>query len=249
MENLVLSFKNINLKRGYNQILKDVSFDISSGEIVTLIGPNGSGKTSLVKIATKIQQPTSGKCWLRPNLRIGYVPQKITINRDIPITVKDFLHLANKDISIKKINEYLDITGVLKTINQQLDHLSGGELQRVLLSRSMLNNPELLILDEPMQGIDFYGQKDLYKIIMNMRNADTVNRAVLMVSHDLHIVMAATNRVVCLNKHICCLGTPQQVKNNPEYSKIFNIPDNKDIAFYHHQHDHIHDVSGSIIPK
>ena len=247
MENLVLSLKNISLKKGYNYILSDVSFDIMSGEVVTLIGPNGSGKTSLVKIATKIQQPTSGSCWIKPNLRIGYVPQKIAINKYIPITVKDFLLLASKDANNNKISKFLDITSALKLVDRQLHHLSGGELQRVLLSRAMLNNPELLILDEPMQGIDFYGQKELYKIIMDIHNIDKRNIAVLMVSHDLHIVMATTNRVICLNKHMCCSGSPEQVKSNPEYSKLFRVSESADIAFYYHKHDHIHDISGSVI--
>ncbi|MCL4119832.1 UNVERIFIED_CONTAM: hypothetical protein GTU68_046826 [Idotea baltica] len=209
---------------------------LKSGEIVSLIGPNGAGKTTLIRAVLGLIAINSGDLWKRHNLRIGYMPQKLHIDATLPLTVQRFLCLVpkvkkdNARKALQEVNaEYLLLT--------PLQRISGGELQRVLLARALLRKPELLVLDEPAQGVDVMGQTELYKLISKIR--DEHNCGVLMVSHDLHLVMDTTDTVICLNQHICCSGHPKQINNNPIFLELFG-QDAKNFAVYPHSHNHIH---------
>jgi len=225
-------------------ILSGVDLSIHRGEIVTLIGPNGAGKTSLVKIILGLLTPSSGKLWRQENLRIGYMPQKLHIEPSLPLTVKRFLALATQ-ASPALLSATLAQVGIEHLLNNPLQQLSGGETQRVLLARAILRQPELLVLDEPAQGVDIAGQSELYRLINQLR--DQLNCGILMVSHDLHLVMANTDTVICLNKHVCCHGHPEKVSSHPAYLELFGGSAPADIAVYAHSHDHNHDVHGDVI--
>jgi zinc transport system ATP-binding protein len=223
-------------------ILQQVSFSISPGEIVTIIGPNGAGKTSLVNLVIGLTSPTQGKIIRQPKLRLGYMPQHLRFDDQLPLQVDEFLRLASRDTqAIARYTDRLGIHGLLRT---SLHNLSGGELQRVLLTRAVLRQPELLVLDEPTQGVDLVGQSDVYRHIAELR--DELGCGVLMVSHDLHLVMAKTDTVICLNHHICCQGAPENVAIHPEYLQLFGSQA-QDIAVYTHHHDHTHDLHGDIL--
>lgn len=226
-------------------MLGKVDFSISRNEIVTLIGPNGCGKTTLLRVLLGLTRADSGRIRRRKGLRIGYVPQNISFNISLPITVKYFLklgaHHASNPVRI------IEMTKIESLLDSQMISLSGGELQRVLLAQALLAKPELLVLDEPVQGVDFGGQAELYRLIRNA--SKSFNCAVLMVSHDLHLVMADTDRVLCLNGHICCSGTPQSVSKDPAFVKLFGDDVARQIAFYVHHHDHKHGMDGEIIEK
>ncbi len=246
----LLSAENISFSKNQKLILHDVSLQVKAQEIITLIGPNGAGKTSLIRILLGLRQANSGHIHKAPDLRIGYVPQSITIPQVMPLRVVDFLALSQPGIFLgqEKIQQKiqlvlgeLDIAGLYGTAMQKL---SGGEMQRVLLARALLKNPQLLILDEPAAGMDVIGQQTLYNTIRNIR--DTHRCGILMVSHDLHLVMAATDRVVCLNTHVCCTGHPDDVSEHPEYLKLFGSA-LSGLALYSHHHDHEHDMHGNII--
>lgn len=226
------------------QILKDVSLSIWPGKIVTVIGPNGAGKSSLVNLVIGLHQPTSGRITLQPRLRVGYMPQHLRFDGSLPISVGRFLRLASKDPqALARQSERLGVGGLMAT---QLQNLSGGELQRVLLTRALLRKPQLLVLDEPTQGVDVMGQSDLYRIITEVR--DELGCGVLMVSHDLHLVMARTDIVICLNHHICCHGEPETVGQHPEFVQLFGAKAAEELAVYTHHHDHQHDLHGNVIP-
>lgn len=220
-----------------------MDFHISRNEIVTLIGPNGCGKTTLLRCLLGLLKADGGRIRRRKGLTIGYVPQHIHFEPNLPITVRYFL----KSMTRSPVNpgEVIKLTGVGDLLDKQMQTLSGGELQRVLLAQAMLDKPDLLVLDEPVQGVDFAGQAELYRLIR------TVSRerecAVLMVSHDLHLVMADTDRVLCLNGHVCCSGTPQGVSKDPAFVKLFGEEVARQIAFYVHHHDHQHGMDGQII--
>ena len=225
------------------KILNDINFTISPEEITTVIGPNGAGKSTLIKLIAGLLTPTDGKIDKKTNLSIGYVPQKISLNNNMPLKVSRFLSLAGIDRTTR--------SAVLKRLNiehlksAQMQALSGGEFQRVLLARAISRKPELLILDEPLQGIDVNGQIELYQLIAEMRT--DLGCAVVMVSHDLHLVMAQTDSVICLNHHICCHGKPESVSQHPEYIKLFGQHAAQNIAVYTHHHDHHHDIHGDPI--
>lgn len=223
-------------------VLREITLDVQPGEIVTLIGPNGAGKTTLVRIALGLQEPTRGRRQVKKGLKIGYMPQKLHIDNTMPLTVKRFLDLTRQPAN--QILNALERTGVRHVYSSPLQSLSGGELQRVLLARALLHNPHLLVLDEPVQGVDINGQKELYQLIADLRNEQGC--AVLMVSHDLHLVMAATDKVICINQHVCCSGHPHQVKEHPAYLRLFG-GQSEELAVYTHHHDHHHDVGGHII--
>ncbi|MCQ2914055.1 MAG: metal ABC transporter ATP-binding protein [Alphaproteobacteria bacterium] len=213
-------------------ILDDVSFDVPDEKITTLIGPNGAGKSTLLKIILGILKPTKGELIKPDNYTVGYVPQKFNINTVLPINVDRFLHLCleKKD---NNFEEVLDKTGIRNLLNRQLSQLSGGETQRVLLARALLRKPNLLVLDEPAQGLDPIGSEKLYALIGDInKNSKT---AVLMVSHDLFVVMKNTDNVICLNHHICCSGLPEKVQTLSEYTSL-----------YTHHHDHCHTLHGDI---
>ncbi|HEY6528263.1 MAG TPA: zinc ABC transporter ATP-binding protein ZnuC [Cellvibrionaceae bacterium] len=241
--NELIRLENVSLEFGKKLLLQKVNLRVVSGEIVTLIGPNGAGKTSLVKLVCGLLTPSLGQIVRSPGLRIGYVPQRMAFDATLPISVRQFLALTNNDgKAIAQAMERLQITDLSKNL---LHSLSGGELQRALLARAFLRRPELLILDEPAQGVDINGQLELYQTIAALR--DELNCGVLMVSHDLHWVMAKTDTVYCLNRHICCQGAPELVSQHPEYLQLFgqNAPA---IAFYTHHHDHDHNLHGDVVP-
>ncbi len=227
------------------QVLGKVDFTIARNEIVTLIGPNGCGKTTLLRVLLGLTRADSGRIRRRKGLRIGYVPQNIGFTASLPMTARYFLRLAaHKSANPSKI---IELTKIEPLLESQMIALSGGELQRVLLAQALLAKPELLVLDEPVQGVDFGGQAELYRLIRDASKA--FDCAVLMVSHDLHLVMADTDRVLCLNGHICCSGTPQSVSQDPAFVKLFGADVARQIAFYVHHHDHQHGMDGEIIEK
>ncbi len=235
---------SLSLSLGGRSVLENVDIAVSSGEIVTLIGPNGSGKSTLVKALLGILQPDSGTIWRRENLRIGYLPQNFPLNERIPLSVFRFVNLTG-NASRGEIEKALDETGIAHLIDQQAASLSGGEFQRALLARAILRKPDLLVLDEPVQGVDFAGEARLYRLIDQIRKRHGCG--VLMVSHDLHLVMRGSDRVICLNRHICCSGVPVEVVRHPAYASMFG-PEALDFALYTHHHDHAHDDAGCVVP-
>lgn len=218
--------------------LTNVSLSVDGGEIVTIVGPNGSGKSTLIRTVLGILSPTKGRVTRSPNLRIGYVPQKLAIDANLPMTVAGFLSLPVRR-KAEDISSALGRTGVSGTEDRQMSSLSGGELQRVLLARALLPKPEILILDEPTQGLDQPGVAAFYALIEDLRRE--TGCAVLLVSHDLNVVMRATDRVLCLNGHVCCEGSPDTVLAAPEYRALFGDDTEGALALYQHHHDHTHD--------
>ncbi len=237
----LLSARGLCVARGGRAILDAIDVDIAPKEIVTLIGPNGSGKTTLVRVLLGLEKPDQGTMRRVPALRIGYVPQRFDIDRAIPMTVERFLALGNGGRQAR-IAGVLAEVGAPRVVSQQLAQLSGGELQRVLLARALLSDPQLLVLDEPVRGVDYTGEADLYGLITRLRDAHGFG--VLLVSHDLHIVMASSDRVICLNRHVCCSGVPETVAQHPEYVRLFGAEAARAFAVYRHHHDHRHDLDG-----
>lgn len=243
---VLIKAENIALSDGEQVLLHDINLSISRGEIITLIGPNGAGKTTLLNILLGLRQASSGKIECAADLQVGYMPQRLQLNPQLPLTVERFLLLANTKTSITptNINSALTRTGVAHLKTKDINNLSGGEIQRVLLARALLRKPNLLVLDEPVQGVDIGGQNKLYQLIKELR--DELSCGVLMVSHDLHLVMAATDHVICLNQHVCCHGHPESVSNHPAYLELFgHTADN--LATYTHHHDHDHDLHGEVL--
>lgn len=242
--NKLASLKNISLNLHNKSILHDVSLELQAGKILTVIGPNGAGKSTLIRILLGLQKPDDGTVWRKPKLNIGYVPQKISINDLMPLSVKRFISLS-KNTNNKDIEAVLEEIGVAHLTDQDIQALSGGEFQRVLLARALINQPELLVLDEPAQGVDVIGQGELYELIANLKEMHGFG--VLMISHDLHLVMQKTDQVLCLNQHICCSGQPEDVSQHPEYLRLFgNIPA-EGLAVYTHHHNHCHDLHGDVV--
>jgi len=221
--------------------LQDISLSVSKGEIVTIIGPNGAGKTSLLNILLGLRPPTRGQVTLTKGLVVGYMPQRLQLNPQLPLTVWRFLSLVDR--CAISIDSALAKTDVSELKHASMHDLSGGELQRVLLSRAILRKPDLLVLDEPVQGVDVVGQSQLYQLISQLR--DELQCGVLMVSHDLHIVMAATDHVICLNQHVCCHGHPNSVSSHPAYLELFGRTTDANVAIYTHHHNHSHSHSHS----
>ena len=240
---VLLAAKSINKDFAEKKILENISLTIEEGQIVTLIGPNGAGKTTLVRIALGLLRPDSGSIYHRPALRIGYMPQRVHIEPTLPLTVNRFLQLANRQDKTL-LSDTLEELRISHLEGQQLTSISGGELQRVLLARALLRKPELLILDEPAQGVDLAGQAELYQLISGI--SDRNRCGVLMISHDLHLVMSSTDEVICLNHHICCHGKPEHVTNDPAYLNLFGANASQNLAVYTHRHDHDHEISGSV---
>lgn len=237
---------DICMKFGEREVLQHVNLTVKKGQIVTLIGPNGAGKTTLVRIVLGLLQAHKGNVVKPAGLRIGYMPQKLHVEPTMPLTVKRFLQLARRADSAQ-IEKILQEVRVAHLLEQQLGAISGGELQRVLLARALSQSPQLLVLDEPAQGVDVAGQAELYHLIGEIR--DRHNCGVLMISHDLHLVMATTDEVVCLNHHICCHGRPEQVSVDPSYLALFGKKEAPGFAIYTHNHNHRHDIDGGIIEK
>ncbi len=240
----LINMVDVGVKRHGRWLVKGVDLAISRGEIVTLIGPNGSGKSTTAKVATGIINPSHGKVWRRPDLRISLVPQKLNIDWSLPLNVNRLMALTYKG-SKTQIRAALDIVGAGHLGNEAVQHLSGGEFQRVLLARAIVRQPDLLVLDEPVQGVDYSGQEALYKLIANIR--DQNNCGILMISHDLHVVMAQTDRVICLNTHMCCSGPPKQIAQNPQYQQLFGGHSPETLAIYQHHHDHTHELDGCVV--
>ena len=223
---------------GGTEVLHDVSLAVRPAEIVTILGPNGSGKSTLIRALLGIVPAAHGTVMRAPGLRLGYVPQKLAVDRTMPMTVRRFLSLPVR-VSDAAAEAALARVGVSGLGSRQMAGLSGGQFQRVLLARALLSNPQMLILDEPTQGLDQPGEAAFYQLIEALRAETGV--AVLMVSHDLHVVMAASDRVICLNGHVCCEGTPRVVSNAPEYRALFGLGTKGALALYQHDHDHAHD--------
>ena len=235
----LVDIRNLTVRLGGNTALRDVSFEISSGEIVTIVGPNGSGKSTLLRAIIGALKPTSGKVERADNLRIGYVPQRMHIDPTLPMTVGRFLGLP-KRVGATKVSLALTQAGVPELATRQMSRLSGGQFQRVLLARALMNKPNLLILDEATQGLDQPGSAAFYRQIEDVRQQ--LGCAVLMVSHDLHVVMSASDRVICLNGHVCCEGEPEHVASAPEYRALFGEGTKGALALYRHHHSHSHDL-------
>ena len=241
----LIGTRGLRIERAGRVILSDIDLDIHASEILTLIGPNGAGKTTLVRTLLSLERPDGGAVRRLPGLRIGYVPQRFDIDRALPMTVERFLALGD-GARKEKIASALAEVGAARVIHQQLSELSGGELQRVLLARALLNDPQLLVLDEPVRGVDYVGEAELYALIGRLR--DTRGLGVLLISHDLHVVMAQSDRVVCLNRHVCCSGVPETVAQHPEYARLFGAEQARNFAVYQHRHDHRHDLAGETAP-
>jgi zinc transport system ATP-binding protein len=235
----------ISLSRDGQALLEHVDLAVAAGEVVTLIGPNGAGKTTLLRILLGLERPDRGAIDKVRDLVIGYVPQALHIDPALPLTVERFLGLA-PGASPAAVRASLAEVGAPQVARQAIQEISGGELQRVMLARALICNPRLLILDEPVQGVDFAGQLQLYGLIGRIR--DRRRCGILMVSHDLHLVMSATDRVVCLNRHVCCSGTPEAVSADPAYVALFGQRAVAELAVYHHHHDHRHGPAGEVIP-
>lgn len=240
----LISARNLRFARGGRDLIVDVSIDIHSSEIVTLIGPNGAGKTTLAKLLLNIEQPDGGSIVRRPQLKIGYVPQRFDVDRTLPMTVANFLSFG-LSADHRDVSEVLSEVGAIRLAGHQLANLSGGETQRVLIARSLVRKPELMVLDEPARGVDHVGETELYDLIGRLR--DRHGLGILLVSHDLHVVMAKSDRVLCLNQHICCSGLPETVKRHPEYVRLFGPRAAETLAVYTHHHDHAHDLSGQAL--
>lgn len=224
-------------------VLENVDFAIHAREVVTLVGLNGCGKTTLLRILLGLEKADSGAVTRRDGLRIGYLPQKFQPDPVLPMTVQVFLAISAKEKSfLPEISAELQIEHLLA---RSLGTLSGGEMQRVLLARAMMRRPDLLVLDEPVQGVDISGQTELYQLISSLNKRHGC--AVLMVSHDLHLVMAATDNVLCLNRHICCSGHPHQVSKDPAFLRLFGDQAAQSLALYEHHHDHAHDLRGRVV--
>ncbi|WP_333793667.1 metal ABC transporter ATP-binding protein [Hyphomicrobium sp.] len=237
----LISARGLKVVRAGRVILSDVDLDIAAGEILTLIGPNGAGKTTLVRTLLGLERPDGGSVQRKHGLRIGYVPQRFDVDRALPMTVARFLSLGD-GARRKHISDVLEEVGAGRVASQQLGSLSGGELQRVALARALLNDPELLVLDEPARGVDYVGEAELYRLIGHLRDARGLG--VLLISHDLHVVMAQSDRVICLNRHVCCSGVPEAVAQHPAYVRLFGAEQARAFAVYQHRHDHRHDLAG-----
>ena len=242
---LLVKVSDAGLYKNGKWLVKGVNLNITKGKIVTLIGPNGSGKTTTAKIALGLYKNIEGTVERLTN-KISYVPQKVSIDWTLPVRVIDFMVLT-QDLQEQEINDALNLTGVEHLKNNNLRELSGGEFQRVLLARAIAKKPVLLVLDEPVQGVDFTGEVELYALIKKI--SETLQCGILLISHDLHVVMSATDYVVCLNGHVCCSGTPVAVAQNKEYKELFGEKSSQLLSLYEHEHDHVHDSDGKIVKE
>ena len=240
--NLLVKLENGGIFKSSKWLVRGVSLEINKGQIVTLIGPNGSGKTTTAKMVLDILSPDEGimKSFTK---KVAYVPQKISIDWTMPLRVIDFMQLTSK-LSQNEIIESLSLTGVEQLLYNQIHNLSGGEFQRVLIARAVAKKPEFLVLDEPVQGVDFNGEIALYDLIKKI--SSTLSCGILLISHDLHFVMSATDHVICLNGHICCSGTPSSVVKDSAYIELFGEHRSKTLTYYQHDHDHTHASDGSV---
>lgn len=242
MTHPLLAAFGLAVKAGPRTLLDHVDISVAPGEIVTVIGPNGGGKTTLVRALLGLIPAASGRVARAPGLTVGYVPQRIVLNPMMPVSVARLM-TATMRAGREAVTQALAETGVAALVDQSVHTLSGGEFRRVLLARALLRDPQLLVLDEPVAGVDHAGEIALYELIQRLR--DRRGCGVLMVSHDLHVVMAATDRVICLNGHVCCTGEPEEVSRHSEYVRLFGPRAAGALALYQHHHDHAHDLSGT----
>jgi zinc transport system ATP-binding protein len=245
--NALVSARGLTLARGGRPILTGVDIDIAPGEIVTVIGPNGAGKSMLVRSILGLERLDGGSVRRREPLIVGYAPQRFDVDRAIPLTVARFVALGRPAATPFEIARALDEVSAGALVQRQLSELSGGELQRVVLARALVRSPDLLVLDEPARAVDYAGEAELYTLIGRLRSERGFG--VLLVSHDLHVVMAQSDRVICLNRHVCCSGVPQSVAQHPEYARLFGPQAAHAFAVYQHVHDHSHDLAGAPCPK
>jgi len=240
----LLRVENVDITRGNTRVVKGVSLTVERGRIVSLIGPNGSGKTTLVRAALGLQPISAGSVWRRPKLKVGYVPQKVMVDLSLPMTVRRFLSVG-ANITGAAVDRALKDMGVTKLAERPVQQVSGGEMQRVLIARALLRDPDLLVLDEPAQGVDVSGLEELYRMIGDLRTSRGCG--ILVVSHDLHLVMAETDHVICLNGHVCCEGQPANVADHPAYLQLFGKRRSEALAVYTHHHDHQHGADGHVV--
>ncbi len=236
-KNTLVALDNAGLCVSNKWLVRGVTMSVSTGEIVTLVGPNGSGKSTTAKIALGIMVPSEGDLYRREKARVSYVPQKLPINWTMPLRVDRFISLT-RVVEKKEIKRVLSLTETGHLYNAEVRALSGGEFQRILLARAIAQSPQLLVLDEPVQGVDFNGEIALYKLIEKIRSE--INCGIILVSHDLHVVMSKTDRVICLNGHVCCSGTPAKVATDPAFRTLFGDRAADELAFYKHQHHREH---------
>lgn len=224
--------------------IRNVNLVVNRGEIVTLIGPNGGGKTTTAKALLGLLPYDEGEVVSAPAMRTGYVPQKFTIDWTLPLNIRRLMTLTAA-ASTQTIEQALEAVKIAHLIDAPVQSLSGGEFQRALLARALIRKPDLLVLDEPVQGVDFTGEIALYDLIRDIR--DDIGCGILLISHDLHIVMAQTDRVVCLNGHVCCSGSAESVTSDPSYVQLFGSRAAETLAVYRHHHDHVHQTDGSVV--
>jgi zinc transport system ATP-binding protein len=230
----IVKVSHVAFSIGRTEILADINLKVNKGDVVTIIGPNGAGKSTLLRIILGLIKPTSGEALIREKTTIGYMPQKLTLDPSLPITVDYFLRLSSQKIKLS-VEDALDSVGATRLQNASMHDLSGGEFQRVLLARAIMSLPDLLVLDEPVQGVDISGQQALYELLAQIRKR--WGCAMVIVSHDMHMVFSASDQVVCLNKHVCCQGRPEAIIKDPEYKSLFGPV----VAPYKHDHSHDHD--------
>ncbi|OLP48391.1 ATP-binding cassette domain-containing protein [Allorhizobium taibaishanense] len=242
-EKPLVTLRNVGLRRSGRWLVRGVELSIRKGELVTLIGPNGSGKSTTAKLALGVLKPDEGVVVRERDFKVGYVPQKLSIDWTMPLTVDRLMTLTAK-LTKAEIEAALEAVGIGHLVRAEVQHLSGGEFQRALLARAIARKPDLLVLDEPVQGVDFAGEIALYDLIGDIRRK--TGCGVLLISHDLHMVMAETDTVICLNGHVCCRGTPDVVSQSPEYQKLFGAAAARTLALYSHRHDHTHLPDGRV---
>lgn len=241
----LIEARGVRVLLGGREALRDVDVDVRDGEILTLIGPNGAGKTTLVRVLLGLVAPDAGRVRRRPGLTVGYLPQSFAVDPALPLTVRRLLSLT-RGAPESEMRKVLAEAGAGELLDRPVQGLSAGERQRALLARALLGSPDLLILDEPDRNMDVTGQLALYRLVVTLR--ERRGCAVVMISHDLHVVMAATDRVLCLNTHVCCSGRPEAVARRPEYLALFGPRTADAIAVYGHRHDHEHDIRGEAVP-
>lgn len=242
--NQLVELNRAGVRKGGSWLVRGVDLSVSPGEIVTLIGPNGSGKSTTAKMTLGILKPSEGSSRRKAGLKVGYVPQKLAIDWTLPLTVRRFMRLTNA-LTERECAEALEQTGAIKLLHAEMRTLSGGEMQRVMLARAIARKPDLLVLDEPVQGVDYAGEIAIYGLISEIRNV--LGCGILMISHDLHVVMAAADQVICLNGHVCCRGTPSDVSNDDQYRALFGTRVSAELAVYQHKHNHVHLPDGSVM--
>ncbi len=241
-DRLLIEAKGIGVSLQGRTVLSGVEMVVRAGEIVALIGPNGAGKSTLIRVILGLLPADQGRVFIRPGIRIGYMPQRLVVDTVLPLTVRRFLALGGRP-SEQDLRQALQEVGVEGLLDSPIQVISGGEMQRVMLARALLRHPQLLVLDEPVQGVDLSGQAELFDLIGRIR--DRYGCGILVVSHDLHLVMATTDRVLCLNRHVCCSGHPEAVSADPAYRELFGT--HPALALYTHHHDHQHDLHGHIV--